>query len=89
MFLDLIRYKTAEVINNQLVGQDIVNIFVLSPILIIAGVALFLKKPFSRYLIITTPLYLIYYVLSYTIGCEWSSPLYSHTHTSISPRLFF
>lgn len=77
MFLDLIRYKTAEVIRNQLAGQDLVNIFLLSPILIIGGVALFLKKPFSPYLIITTPLYLIYYVLSYTIGWEWSSPLYT------------
>jgi uncharacterized Tic20 family protein len=45
LFLDLIRYKTAEVINNQLFGQDIVNIFVLSPILLSGGVALFLKKP--------------------------------------------
>ena len=26
---------------------------------------------------ILTPLYLIYYVLSYTIGMEWSSPIYS------------
>jgi hypothetical protein len=77
LYLDLIRYKTAEVINNQLAGQDIINIFLLSPILISGGVALFLKKPFSRYLIITTPLYLIYYVLSYTIGCEWSSPTYT------------
>jgi hypothetical protein len=77
LFLDLIRYKTAEVISNQLAGQDIVNMFLLSPVLIIGGVALFLRKPFSRYLIIITPLYLIYYVLSYTIGWEWSSPHYT------------
>jgi hypothetical protein len=76
-FLDLIRYKTADVINNQLAGQDLINMFVLSPILITGGVALFLRKQFSRYLLIITPLYLIYYVLSYTIGWEWSSSVYT------------
>lgn len=77
LFLNAIKYKTAEVINNQLVGQDAVNMFLLSPILIAGGVALFLKKRISKYLLIATPLFLIYYVLSYTIGWEWSSPAYT------------
>ncbi len=76
-FLDLIHYKTAEVVNNQLAGQDIVNLFLLSPILITGGIALFFRKQISRYLLIITPLYLIYYVLSYTIGWEWSSTAYT------------
>lgn len=38
LFLDHIHYKTAEVINNQLLGQDIVNLLVLAPLLI-AGVS--------------------------------------------------
>jgi hypothetical protein len=77
LFLHHIKYKTAEVVNNQLVGQDIVNLFILSPILIIGGIALFFRKKISRYLLIMTPLYLIYFVLSYTIGCEWSSTKYT------------
>jgi len=77
LFLNLIRYKTAGVVNNQLAGQDLINLFVLSPILIIGGVALFFRKQLSRYFLILTPLYLIYYVLSYTIGWEWSSPAYT------------
>jgi len=76
-FLDSIKYKTAAVINNQLIGQDVVNLFLLSPILIIGGIALFLKKGISIFLLIATPLYLMYFVLSYTIGWEWSSPNYS------------
>lgn len=51
--------------------------FILSPILIVGGVALFFRKRISRYLLILTPLYLIYFVLSYTIGWEWSSTNYS------------
>jgi hypothetical protein len=77
LFLDKIKYKTAEVINNQLVGQDIVNMLVMCPILIIGGAALLSKKRYSVYLLLMTPLYLIYYVLSYTIGWEWSSAEYT------------
>jgi hypothetical protein len=85
LFLGAIRYKTAAVVNNQLVGQDLVNLFLLSVISIAGGVALWFKKPIAKYLLITTPLYLIYYVLSYTIGWEWSSPRY----TGNSEKFFF
>jgi hypothetical protein len=79
-----ITYKTAAVINNQLVGQDLVNILLLTPLLVAGAIGLFLKKAFAKYLLIATPLFLIYYALSYTIGCEWSSPSYagnSERHT--------
>jgi len=85
LFLGAIRYKTAAVIHNQLIGQDLVNLFLLSVISIAGGIALWLKKPVATYLLITTPLYLIYYVLSYTIGWEWSSPAY----TGNSEHYFF
>jgi hypothetical protein len=85
LFLGSISYKTAEVINNQLIGQDAVNLFLLSPILIIGGIALLLRKAYAKYLLIATPLFLIYYALSYTIGWEWSSPDY----TGNSERLTF
>jgi hypothetical protein len=77
LFLQHIKYKTADFVNNQLVAQDFVNIFLLSPILIFGGVTLFFRKQISQYFLILTPLYLIYYVLSYTIGWEWSSQKYS------------
>lgn len=77
LFLDHIHYKTAEIINNQLLGQDIVNLLVLAPLLIAGGISLLLKKRFAIYLLLMAPLYLIYYVLSYTIGWEWSSKLYT------------
>jgi len=77
LFLGHIRYKTAAAINNQLMGQDMVNLFLLSVISLVGGVALFLRKAIAKYLLIMTPLYLIYYVLSYTIGWEWSSSHYT------------
>jgi len=84
LFLQHIRYKTADIINNQIEAQDFINMFILAPIIIGGGVMLFFRKRISKYLLIITPLYLIYYVLSYTIGCEWSSAKYtgnSETYT--------
>ncbi|HSQ74864.1 MAG TPA: hypothetical protein VLT13_04875 [Bacteroidota bacterium] len=72
-----IRYKTGDIINNQLVGQDVVNLVVLGPMLIIGGIALLLRKRVAAFLLLMTPLYLIYYALSYTIGWEWSSAAYT------------
>lgn len=72
-----IKYRTPEVINNQLIGQDLVNLAVLAPLLIVGGILLWLRKNAARYLLIATPLFLIYYALSYTLGWEWSSPQYS------------
>lgn len=76
LFLHVIRYKTDDVMNNQVVAQDAVNLFLLSPMLIVGGITLLLKRQISRYLLLMTPLYLIYFALSYTIGWEWSSPKY-------------
>jgi hypothetical protein len=81
----VLMYKTAAVVNNQLLGQDAVNLVLMAPLLLAAGVLLLLRKPLARYLLIATPLFLIYYALSYTIGWEWSSPAY----TGNSERYFF
>lgn len=72
-----IRYRAPQVINNQLIGQDLVNLTVLAPVLILGGCLLWLRRKAAKYLLIATPLFLIYYSLSYTIGWEWSSPRYS------------
>ncbi|MGQ9576996.1 MAG: hypothetical protein ACUVWQ_00010 [Candidatus Aminicenantales bacterium] len=44
LFLGVVRYRTAKVINNQLIGQDIVNLFLLSPALLLGGLGLLFKK---------------------------------------------
>jgi hypothetical protein len=85
LLLHHIQYKTAAIVNNQLVGQDIVNVLVLSPMLIVGGVALLMRKRMAAYLLVMTPLFLMYYVLSYTIGWEWSSNVY----TGNSQHYFF
>ncbi len=77
LFRNTITYRTAAVIGNQLVGQDIVNLGLLAPILVVGGMALLFRRTFAKDLLIATPLFLIYYVLGYTVGWEWGSPAYS------------
>lgn len=64
-------------VQGPLVGQDAVNLVLLAPLLIIGAVALFARKTWAKDLLIATPLFLIYYAISYTIGWEWSSPAYT------------
>ncbi len=75
--LGRIRYRTAALINHQLLGQDLVNLFLLAPLLVGGGLLLLRGRPAARYLLVSTPLYLVYYALSYTIGWEWSSSRYA------------
>ncbi len=81
----VIAYRTAPGIVGQLMGQDAVNLVLMSPLLLAGGVLLLLRRPLAKFLLIATPLFLIYYALSYTIGWEWSSPAY----TGNSQRWFF
>lgn len=81
----VITYRTAPGIVGQLMGQDAVNLVLMSPLLLAGGVLLLLRRPLAKFLLIATPLFLIYYALSYTIGWEWSSPAY----TGNSQRWFF
>jgi hypothetical protein len=85
LFLQQIHYRTHQLVINQLVAQDAVNMFLVAPILIIGGILLFRQKKLSRYLLISTPLFMMYYAISYGMGWEWSSALY----TGNSERYFF
>jgi len=77
LLLNTIHYKTSLSGIFQIKGQDVVNLLLLGPLLLWSSIALYREMEISKYLIILTPLYLIYYVLSYTLGLEWSSSAYS------------
>jgi hypothetical protein len=76
LFLNYIQYKTHQLVINQLIGQDAVNLFLLCPMLILGGFLLLRKKLFAKYLLIMTPLFLMYYSISYAMGWEWMAQQY-------------
>ncbi len=77
LLLNTIHYKTSPSGIFQIKGQDVINLLLLAPLLIWSSIALYRAMEISKYPITLTPLYLIYYVLSYTLGLEWSSTSYS------------
>lgn len=77
LILHKITYRTAQSGIYQIQGQDFANLLLISPLLIIGGVLLLLRKEVYRYLLILTPINVIYYVLSYTLGMEWGNTQYT------------
>lgn len=77
LWLGVIEYKTSPSAIYQFIGQDMVNLFIMAPICIIGGVLRLRGKDRAKYLLILTPPYLIYTILCFGMGMEWSHPAYS------------
>ncbi len=85
LWLGTIQYKTSPSAVYQFIGQDMVNLFLMAPICIIGGVMRLMKRPLAKYMLIMTPPYIIYTILSFGMGMEWSHPAY----TGNSEQYFF
>lgn len=88
-FLNSIHYKTSLSGISQIKGQDLVNLFVMAPILIAGGITHIVNKKISRYLIILTPVYLMYYGLSMGIGMEWGFADYQGNNEKLAFHFLF
>ena len=77
LWLGIIEYKTSPSAIYQFIGQDMVNLFIMAPICIIGGVLRLLGRKTAQFLLILTPPYLIYTILCFGMGMEWSHPAYS------------
>jgi len=88
-YLNTIKYKTSLSAISQIKGQDIINLFLIAPLLITGGLSHILNKSISKYLIILTPVYLMYYGLSMGIGMEWGSENYSGDSEKLTFHFLF
>ena len=85
LWLEIIQYRTSPSAIYQFIGQDMVNLFIMAPVCIIGGILRLLGRDLAKYLLILTPPYLIYTILSFGMGMEWSHPAY----TGNSEHYFF
>lgn len=74
--LGIMRYRTSQSGVWQLAGQDMANLLLIAPILLIGGILCIAGRAGSKYFLILTPITLIYTGLSIGIGQEWSHPAY-------------
>lgn len=57
----------------QIMGQDLADLFLLAPLLLIGGALQLKRRDVSRYFLVLTPLTLMYTGLSLGIGQEWTA----------------
>lgn len=57
----------------QIMGQDLADLFLLAPLLLVGGVLQLMRKDASKYFLVLTPLTLMYTGLSLGIGQEWAT----------------
>jgi len=72
-----IQYRTSQSGIWQTQGGDLVNLVLVSPILLIGGIMHLLRREGSKYLLVLSPVTLMYVGLSLGIGQEWGNPDYT------------
>ncbi|MHA2210352.1 MAG: hypothetical protein ACXABV_14410 [Candidatus Thorarchaeota archaeon] len=73
----IMEHRTSQSAIYQTMGQDLVGILLMAPLLLIGGFLHLVNREGSKYFLILTPITLIYTGLSYGIGQEWSNVAYS------------
>jgi len=68
-----LRYHTSQSGLWQVMGQDLADLLLLAPLLLIGGALQLLRKDAAKYFLILTPLTLMYTGLSLGLGQEWTS----------------
>lgn len=74
---EIIQYRTSQSCIWQIAGQDLANLVLIAPILLTGGTLCLVRRAGSKYLLILTPITLMYTGLSIGIGQEWSNSAYS------------
>jgi len=67
-----IEYRTSQSGIWQVMGQDLADLFLIAPLLLIGGALQLMRKDASKYFLVLTPLTLMYTGFSLGIGQEWT-----------------
>ena len=72
--LGVIQYHSSQSAIWQIAGNDLANLVLTIPLLIVGAVLDLLRRPAAKYFLVLTPVSVFYYALSIGIGQEWSDP---------------
>ncbi|TFG56937.1 MAG: hypothetical protein E4H30_02235 [Methanomassiliicoccus sp.] len=67
-----IQYHTSQSGEWQIMGQDLADLFLIAPLLLIGGALQLMRRDSAKYFLILTPITLIYTGLSVGVGQEWT-----------------
>jgi len=77
ILVGVIQYRTSQSSLWQIEGNDLANLILIAPILLVGGILCLARKNSSKYFLILAPITLMYTGLSVGIGQEWSTPTYT------------
>lgn len=69
--LGILQHRTSVSGIYQLAGQDLADLLLMTPLLVVGGVLNLMKRDGAKYFLVLTPITMIYTGLSYGIGQEW------------------
>lgn len=72
-----IQYRTSPSGEWQTEGQDLTDVVLIVPLLLIGGALQLMRRESAKYFLVLTPITLMYTGFSVGIGQEWSEPAYS------------
>jgi len=75
--IGIIHYRTSQSGIWQVEGNDLANLVLMVPLLLAGGICMLAKKTASKYLLILTPITLMYTGLSYGVGEEYGNSAYT------------
>ncbi len=67
-----IEYRTSQSGIWQVMGQDLADLFLIAPLLLIGGTLQLMRRDCAKYLLVLTPLTLMYTGFSLGVGQEWT-----------------
>jgi len=75
--LGILQHRTSQSGIYQLAGQDLTDLLLMTPLLVIGGVLHLMRRDGAKYFLVLTPITLIYTGFSYGIGQEWNNLAYT------------
>lgn len=80
-----ILYPTSSSAVWQTQAQDLVDVVLIAPLLLLGGVLELRRRPSAKYLLVLPALSLFYTGLAYGVGQEWGNPQYSGNSYEFAP----
>lgn len=71
---DIIHYRSSQSAIWQIAGNDLANLVLTIPILLIGGILELRHRPVAKYFLILAPISILYYAISIGLAQEWSAP---------------
>ena len=72
LFFNVLTFRTSESMKFQVIGQDLISLLLIAPLLLMSGYGLIKNKDYPKYMLVGSGGYQIYTYFSYIIAIEYA-----------------